>query len=106
MKYGNQFYIQLSREIFTEKYAGLSVNAKWLYVVLNELEHRYTGENRDFFTRSNAQLSKDSGLSLSTLKRAKSELIKTNLIQTWKSHFIDPDTNKMSTLYYSAYRIL
>ena len=38
MKHGNSNYLQLSRSIFTEKYKTLSNNAKWLFVVLNELE--------------------------------------------------------------------
>lgn len=105
MKYGNTFYIQLSREIFTDNYKSLSINAKWLYVVLNELEHRFTGKNADFFTRSNNQLCEDAGMSLSTLKRAKAELVKTDLIETWKCHFVYKDTKKKSTMSYTAYRI-
>lgn len=106
MKYNNNNFLQLSRKLFTEDYINLSINAKWLFVVLNELEHRYTGKKEDFFTRSDSQLSVDTGLSLSTLKRAKSELKKTDLIQTWKCHFINNDTGKMSKVYYTAYRIL
>ena len=49
MKHGNSNYLQLSRSIFTEKYKTLSINAKWLFVVLNELEQRYTGDEKDFF---------------------------------------------------------
>lgn len=41
-KYNNEFFLQLSREIFTPKYKNLSNGAKWLFVVLNELEQRYT----------------------------------------------------------------
>lgn len=105
MKHGNTFYLQLTRELFTDDYKDLSINAKWLFVVLNELEQRFTGKKEDFFTRSNQQLCKDTGMSLATLKRAKAELIKTDLIETWKCHFLY-ENNKKSTLYYTAYKIL
>lgn len=106
MKYGNKFYLELTREIFTEKYKDLSINAKWLFVVLNELEHRFTKENRDFFIRSNSSLCKDTGMSMATLKRAKAELQNTDLIETWFSHYVDKNTNKKSIRHFTAYRIL
>ena len=108
MKYNNTFYIQLGREIFTPQYSKLSVNAKWLYTVLNELEHKFTGKNEDFFVRSNKQLAKDTGMSESTLKKAKKELKESapELVKMWQCHYINNKTGKMSTERYSAYRIL
>lgn len=106
MKHGNTFYLELSRHLFAEEYSNLSQNAKWLFVVLNELEQRFTGKEEDFFTRSDFQLAEDSGMSLRTLKRAKTELKSTDLIQIWKCHFVYKDTGKKSEQYYTAYRIL
>jgi hypothetical protein len=109
MKHGNGFFLELSRHLFTEEYSDLSQNAKWLFVVLNELEQRFTGgkNNKDFFLRSDSELSKDAGMSVATLKRAKSELIKTNLVETWQSHWIlDKAKNKLSEKHVTAYRIL
>jgi hypothetical protein len=106
MKHNNKFFLELTRHLFTDQYKHLSQNAKWLFVVLNELEQRYTGEKEDFFTRSDMQLAEDSGMSLSTLKRAKAELVKTDLVQTWKCHFVYKDSGKKSEQYYTAYRIL
>lgn len=107
MKHGNTHYMQLTRKLFSdENYKNLSQNAKWLFVVLNELEHRYTGKNEDFFTRSDAQLAADAQMSLSTLKRTKKELTNTDLIQTWQCHWIYKDTGKKSQQHYTAYRIL
>jgi hypothetical protein len=106
LKNGNTFYIELTRHIFTDKHKDLSINAKWLFVVLNELEHKYAGENKDFFTRTDLQVAEDTGMNISTLKRAKAELIKTDLIQTWKCHWLYKDTGKKSEQYYTAYRIL
>ena len=77
MKHNNTFFIQLSREIFTDKYNHF---------------------------RTNEDLAKDCGLSLPVFKRAKSELIKTDLIQTWQSHYINKD-GKKSEKHFSAYRI-
>ena len=105
MKYNNTFYLQLTRKIFTDEYKNLSIRAKWLFVVLNELEQRYTGKKEDFFTRSNEQLCGDTGFSLSTLKRAKAELKQTDLVQMWPCHFIYSN-GKKSTMAYTAYRIL
>ena len=106
MKHGNTYYLQLTRHLFTDEYKHLSQNAKWLFVVLKELEQRFTGKKENFFTRSDIQLAEDSCMSLRTLKRAKAELIKTDLIQTWKCHWTYKDTGKKSEQYYTAYRIL
>lgn len=105
MKHGNEFYMELSRELFQEPYKNLSMNAKWLFVVLNELEQQFTGKTEDFFTRSDSQLAEDMGVSIATLKRAKAELVKTDLIKIWKCHF-KYKNGKKSEQYYTAYRIL
>lgn len=109
MKHGNTNFLQLSRVIFNEPpYCDLSQNAKWLYIVLNELEHRYTGKKENFFYRSNEDLANDTGLSESVLKRAKAELLKTDLVHFWRGHFIynrgTPDEKK-SEKRISCYRI-
>lgn len=105
MKHGNSNYLQLSRSIFTEKYKTLSLNAKWLFVVLNELEQRYTGNEKNYFFRSNEELAKDCGFSLAGLKRAKAELLKTDLVQTWQSHFVDSETGVKSSVHVTCYRV-
>ncbi len=105
MKHGNTFYLELSREIFTEQYNYLSNGAKWLFVVLNELEQRYTGKNCDFFYRTDAELAEDANISLATLKRCKKELRNSGLVQMWNGHFIDKD-GKKSEEKFSCYRIL
>lgn len=102
-KKGN--YLQLSRKLFNnEEFQKLSNNAKWLYVVLNELEHQYSGKTEDYFYRSNALLAEDTGMSLATLKRAKEEL--RPLVDMWRMHFIeDTKTGKKSERAVTAYRI-
>lgn len=100
------FYIQLSRNIFKDEYKSLSINAKWLYTFLNELEHRYTNSNDGWFFRSNELLAEDTGMSLPTLKRAKKELLETGLVEHFLAHFEDPETKKKSKKKISAYRIL
>lgn len=105
MKHGNSNYLQLTRSIFTEKYKTLSNNAKWLFVVLNELEQRYTGDDKDYFFRSNEELAEDCGFSLAGLKRAKAELLKTDLVQTWQAHFVDSETGAKSSVHVTCYRI-
>ena len=106
MKHGNIFYIELTRYVFADEYKPLSVNAKWLYTVLNELEHRFCGNNVDWFYRSNELLVNDTGMSLSSVKRAKAELLNTDLIQAWQMHWVDTETKKKSEKHVTAYRIL
>lgn len=82
-KYGNECFMQVPRSIVNDdKYKGLSIGAKWLYIVLKELEHRFCGGSggREFFLRSDQQLADDTGMSLPTLKRAKKELSNTDLV--------------------------
>lgn len=105
MKYHNTHFLQLSRKIFTDDYKDLSMNAKWLFVILNELEQRFTNDNVDFFTRTDEQLANDCKVSLKTLKRAKAELKKTNLIKTGVCFFTGKD-GKKSKVHYTFYRIL
>lgn len=106
MKHGNSFYLQLTRELFTDEYKDLSNGAKWLFVVLNELEQRYTGKGCDFFYRTNEELAKDAGVGLRQLKAYKNELRDSGLVQMWNGHFIDKETGKKSEKKFSCYRIL
>lgn len=106
MKHNNEFFMQLTRHLFTEEYKDLSYKAKWLFVTLNELEQRFTGEHEDFFYRSNQDLADDSGMSLSMTKRAKKELLETDLVESWLMHWIDKETGKKSKKKVTAYRIL
>lgn len=106
MKYDNDYYLQLSRHLFDDKYFNLSVNAKWLFVVLNELEQRYCSRDKNYFYRTDNDLVEDSGLSLSTVKRAKKELIEAGLISCNLSPFISDVTNKKSKMHVTVYEIL
>lgn len=106
-KRGN--YLQLSRLLFqedNEKFSKLSYQAKWLYVVLNELEHRFTGsQTENFFWRSNNDLVNDTGLKPTALKTAKKELKDNDIVEMWQMHWQDPDTGKKSEKHVTAYRI-
>lgn len=107
LKYGNDYYLQLSRHIFDERYKDLSVNAKWLYVVLNELKQRYVNNKSkdNWFFRSNEQLAEDSGLGITSVKLAKKELVESKLIQIAQMHFVDKETGKKSKKKITAYYI-
>ena len=105
-KYQHGHYIELPRSLFTdERYLKLSDSAKWLYLVLKEDEHRFTGPKEDFFFRSNEDLASDCGWQKSKLGRVKPELINSGLIQTWQMHWLDKDTGKKSEKHVTAYRI-
>ena len=111
MKTGNSHFLQLSRDIFTDEYAGLSNGSKWLFVILNELEQRFcsgNGEsNRNFFFYSDEQLAEFSGLSLKTIKKYKAELRHyPQLVQISYGHWNDKKTGKKSEKKVTCYRIL
>lgn len=105
MKYGNTFYMEFPRLILTPEYEWISNNGRLLYLVLKELEQKFTGENKNWFFRSNEDLAKDCRFSLPTLKKAKAELVKSGLIKTWQSHYVDEDGNK-SSKHVTCYSIL
>lgn len=105
MKHGNCFYLELPRTIFTEEYSYLSVGARWLYVVLNELEQRFTGKDCDFFFRTDADLAADAGVSLATLKRYKAELRDSGLVQIWVGH-LAYENGRRSEKKFTYYRVL
>lgn len=105
MKHGNSFYLELTRELFTEEYKTLSNGAKWLFVVLNELEQRYTGKGCDYFFRTDKELAEDANMPLRSMKRAKAELKKTVLVEMWNGHLKYED-GKRSEFPVSYYRIL
>lgn len=103
-KHGNSFYLELPRKIFTDDYKGLSTNAKWLYAVLKELEHRLTGRGKDSsFFQSDKDLSEVSGIKRTALKEAKKELRESGLIETWQGHF--EANGKLSRKHITYYRI-
>ncbi len=91
-------FIKLPREIFNEEYNHLSVYAKLLYVFLHELDARYTGTKTiDYFFRSNEELANDLNISISSVKRAKEELKREQLISTGYTHWwLDEEHTKKS----------
>jgi hypothetical protein len=106
-KYKDGNYIQLPRKVFNDySYEELPIYSRWIYTVMCELEHKYTGKKEDFFFRSDEDLANDCGLSLATIKRYKKPLIELELIQHWNMHFRDTETGKLSEKKVSAYRIL
>jgi hypothetical protein len=73
-KYKDTNYVQVNREILHD-FCDLRWRAKWLYIILSELEHRFTGAKADFFFRSQKDLSKDSGMKPHTNRKYRKELI-------------------------------
>lgn len=108
MKYNNTFYMQVSRAIFDEQHSDLSLGAKSLFFLLNELEQRYCSKETDYFYRSNEDLAQDLNISLGTLKKYKSELLNKapDLVQSCKVFWKDKATGKRSKKHVTGYRIL
>jgi hypothetical protein len=104
-KYNDNPFVQLSRSIFHED-CKLSYKAKWLYCVLSELEHRYTGDKCDFFFRTQLDIKIDTGMDLRTIRKARKELIKFDYVETWQMFWTNPETKKKSEKHVTAYRLL
>lgn len=104
-KYKSNNFLQLNREVLRDD-CDLSRHAKWLYVVLSGLEHRLTGTKTDFFFRSQKDLSKDSDMDAVTNRKYRKELIEKGWLETWKMHWKDPETGKLSHKHTTAYRLL
>ncbi|MEW6095781.1 MAG: hypothetical protein AB1567_04545 [bacterium] len=78
----NNFF-RVSHKVFDdEKFKQLNNSAKVLYFTLCKLRNRFADENGVFF-RSDRTLVKDSGLGLSSIWRARHELLQNNFIK-WK----------------------
>ena len=108
MKYRSEYFLQFPRTVFKDPhFNSMSINAKWLFACLLELEHRYTGgkNKQDFFFQSNKELAVLMGASERTVQKAKGELKKAELIKTWQMHWRDPETRRLSEKHVSAYRL-
>ena len=100
MKHKDGNFIQLSRVIFSDEYKHLSDSAKWLYCYLSELEHRYTGDEKNWFYKQDYEIAEALNWSISKVQRAKKELSSNGLIKISKTK---SDT---STRHLTAYEIL
>ena len=106
MKYGKAHFMQVSRDIWE---CELSDKAKLLYFWLCELEQRYTGKDRSYFFHTDAELCKELGWSLKTLRKAKKELkekatefVKFSYVNWW----LDEAHTKLSSNHVTGYTIL
>lgn len=110
MKYGNSFFMQVSRTICDKEHTNnLSIGARMLFVTLNELEQRFCGKSDyDFFLRSDEQLAQDMNVSVCSIKKYKAELKlhARDLVEIKKGRYIDKETRKKSEQIYTSYRIL
>lgn len=109
MKHNNCYYMQLSRAIvnkYNEGDSKLSIGAKYLYVVLNELEQRFCSDDKDYFWRSDEELAKDVGCSVKTLKGYKKELKEKapDLVEIWQTNWTN-NKGERSEKHITAYRI-
>lgn len=104
-KYKSGNFTQINRKLFK---SDLSWRAKWLYVVLSELEHQFTDDKGkdDFFYRDQKGLAKDTGMSVKTNIKSRRELEESGWIKSWRMHWVDPETGKKSEKHVTAFRFL
>jgi hypothetical protein len=115
MKHKRINFFQVSNRPFRSKRGpgeinSLSLIAKWLWITLTQLEHRFTNEGpkkkTDWFFRSEKELAADSGLSVRAITNAKRELKEKGWIKTWPMHWVDPETKKKSTQHITGFTLL
>lgn len=82
--YNNGDWFRCKKEIVRD--GNISQSAKWLYVTLCYLNNSFGGE-KGCFSRKNADLAKDAGMSEKTMKKAKTELINAGYIKCWIDNF-------------------
>lgn len=98
--YINGDWFKCSKDIVKDK--TLSQSAKWLYVVLSELNNCYSGK-QGIFTRLNKDLKIDCGMSDKTLKKAKKELIEKGYIKVWHNNLWSDNEHVRKTTYSICY---
>lgn len=104
-KYKTDPFVQLSRSIFHED-CNLSYKAKWLYTVLSELEHRYTGDKTAYFFRDQITLAKDTGMSVKANRKYRNELVDSGYLTVGKMHWFDKETGKKSEKHVTTFTLL
>lgn len=81
-------------------------SARWLYIHLNFLEHRYSGMDVDYFFRSIKDLQEDTQIGRKQIISGIKILKDIGLIHTWQKHWIQKETKKKSKKHITAFRIL
>ena len=102
-KYKDGNFVQVNRDIFKQDYHH---NTVYIYVILSELEHRFTGKKEDFFFRSLTDLSKDCKMNRTTVTKYRKPLFEDGWVETWQMHWVDNETGKKSEKKVTAYRVL
>lgn len=81
-------------------------STRWLYIHLNFLEHRLSGENEDFFFRSIEDLQRDIKMGRRQVIDGIKRLEQLKLIKTWQMHWVDRRTGEKSEKHITAFKIL
>ena len=106
MKYQQANYLQFPLEAYKRCAELKNPNgALVLYLVLKKLEHQFCTDDRDYFFRTDEQLTEDAHMSLPTIKRHKKELKQVGLIRTEQCHIIRDD-GKKSEKRVTVYKLL
>lgn len=109
MKYKSQNFCQIYNkaiEKLNRTKGKAPYSTRWLYIWLNFLEHRFSGEKDNFFFRSIQDLQGDIKMARVQVIMGIKRLEKLGLIQTWQMHWIDKKTKKKSEKHITAFRIL
>ena len=109
MKYKGSNFCQIHNkaiEKLNQTSPKVPYSARWLYIHLNLLEHRFSGTKEDFFFRSIKDLQKDTGMGTKQIINDIKLLNELKLIHSWQMHWIDKDTKKKSEKHITAFRIL
>lgn len=105
-KYYDGNFIQIPKIMDEDKFASLSLPAFKLFFYLKNLEHNYTGKKNDSFYCSTDRLVAITKLGKTSIIKAKKELVKNGLIETWQVPHPNPTCKTLAKAHISMYRIL
>ena len=77
-KYKKGNYYQAYKVIDDPRLKGLPYQCIYIYQILQELEHKYTCEEKQYFFRSDSDFANDCRMPISTFKKYKAILLERN----------------------------
>jgi hypothetical protein len=113
-KYKKRNFYHASKVIDDERLDGLPYQSIYIYNVMEELEHKYTSEDKTYFFHSDEDFARDCRMPLSTFKRYKKSLIERNneltteympLFVIWQDASFNHMTGKKSTKHITHYAV-
>lgn len=107
MKYKDENYCQIwnnAIEKLNKTNHKIPYSARWLYIHLNFLEHRFTGKGVNHFYRSIEDLRQDTQIGRRQIINGIKILKEIGLIETWQDYFVNEKTVNIPALKGGAFK--